>query len=298
MQHLDYCENLIKFLTTEVRKVTQTMKRKGKKDPDWTKLAKRNVRKWNKRIAFLKEATKFILPPNGKIIVDPQLSHIVGTRLELPYKKMVLEMPSSDKHDPTRAITKNAVFILTDHDDTIEVQCFLRGVGSQVWRMFFPISIRKDCDISIKDGILFVNPVVRHLEASDEEIAFLLNTCLNFLNSLAAPAVKVEKRCSQSTQKKHHSTSSDSRIQGDYHYIFMDIPKKIYENSATTSSSSITPPEERFRPAEHERQGHWRHFKDGTKTWINTQTINKGIGKKLEKKYIVRGPKQRNQPVA
>jgi hypothetical protein len=208
---------------------------------------------------------------------------------------MVLEIPASENHDVPKIVTKNVVLILVDEGDFIKIQSYCRTIPSQMWTMSYPISIHKDSDIVIKDQEFYVEHVVRHIDASQGEVTILLKLCLLFLNAMASPAVKVEKKYSQTTHKKHTPTPSDSRIQEDYHYIFMDIPKKVYENGTTKSSSSTTLPEERFRPYEHERQGHWRHFKNGTKTWINTQTINPGIGKKLEKKYVIRVTKQTNQ---
>ena len=39
---------------------------------------------------------------------------------------------------------------------------------------------------------------------------------------------------------------------------------------------------------EHSRGGHYRYYKDGHRTWIPANLINKGIGKAVEKIYIVK----------
>ncbi len=40
-------------------------------------------------------------------------------------------------------------------------------------------------------------------------------------------------------------------------------------------------------PIEHERRGHWRTYKSGKRTFVESTTINKGKGGKVDKGYIV-----------
>lgn len=295
MIHLNYCESLINFLTEETRKAVRLVNRKGKKNKEWEKDAKRRLKMWKKHIDLLKEATKYILPFNGNIITDPNLTHIAGTRLELPYKKTILEIPSGQNSDPTKTIETKIVLILVDQGDTIEIQCYMCRTPWKIWTMTFPIQIGKDWSLTMTHRGVEINPIKAHPSMSNAEASVLLRASLGFLNALASPAIKVEKKYTKTQSNHVHTARTDEPIREEYHYVFIDIPKKIYENSSTSNVvSNIS--DDRYRPREHEREGHWRHFKNGTKTWINTQTINKGIGKRIEKKYVIRGPKQQPRP--
>lgn len=46
--------------------------------------------------------------------------------------------------------------------------------------------------------------------------------------------------------------------------------------------------EDRLSPREHQRRGHWRHFKSGARVWVRECVINEGVGGAIWKDYKVR----------
>ena len=169
------------------------------------------------------------------------------------------------------------------------MMCFYWYPKAKIWQGAYPVAIGKDWSIHITDHTVELNPVRTHPNADKRESTAIIRLGLDFLNSLASTEVHVvQKRDKSETPKNTNSKPFKHVNPDDYQYVFIDVPKRIVEGTQTPSATYSVLPEARFRPCEHERQGHWRHFKDGSRTWINTQVINSGVGQKKEKKYVLR----------
>ncbi len=67
----------------------------------------------------------------------------------------------------------------------------------------------------------------------------------------------------------------------EYHVLTILPPGDTHVASGET-------PSDRLSPREHERRGHWRHFKSGARTWVRQSKVNEGIGGAIWKDYNVK----------
>lgn len=67
----------------------------------------------------------------------------------------------------------------------------------------------------------------------------------------------------------------------EYHILELEPPRREGSEGGCFSV------DDRRSPREHQRSGHWRHFKSGKRTWVRPSIVNAGIGGAIWKDYQV-----------
>ena len=293
MEHINYSSSVLQQITQELLRITPKSKKGQKKKKkvisEDTQTKIRDLKWMTKAIT---RATKYILPPGAEFGMPKDMLSIFGKKLILPYDPWVWEIPPSLHNS-------NKVFILLyKQDEWIEVRATVFNYSkSSTWHSLQAFGMHEEILLEHFPNSNRLNPnkairVYDGMRPDSFELPFYV---LEIMSALASTTVRKETRTRQITSsvsvKKDPSTKVPLSGTEEYQYVYIDIPKPINPPSAITEGDRRTI-EERFRPQEHKRKAHQRKYKSGKIVDIPELVINSGVGQYVEKKYIVRGPKQ------
>ena len=226
-------------------------------------------------------AVKFVLPPGGEVIDDPDLRGVdEDTALCLPFPSVALEFV----HHRTDGGGVKVVLHCSEMDTHICVTPWLSngGAGNAIWYPYPPVFIqRKDPIRREAEGISFELAIGDKGIASDPKkyadwqrnSTQALRVLLCFLNALSCSNVTSEKLPARKPSKTLGALPFD-----EYHVLTIAVPQGTRKGGAQGGHRS---------PREHLRRGHIRRLQSGSKIWVNAAVINAGVGGKIRKQYAL-----------
>lgn len=206
-------------------------------------------------------ATKFMLPPGGRLLEDPELRALdYDMTLNLPFEKIALEVPYD-------AQSKSIIFAHQQDTHLICVSC--RNVVTLGWCAIGVVMIpRQNFKSSVDDEIGLALAWPRSDSIEDEVKPYASAdawTLIHFLNALACSNVRIDRSPPKKAGKKIKSALPFDT----YHVLTIDAPGKGGEGTATGGQRL---------PREHLRRGHIRRLADSRRIWVNATVVASGRG--------------------
>lgn len=297
MQPLNYCRQMVK----QFQEMHEA----------WSRLDDKAMQARDHCADLAAVAKKFILPPGGKILDDPELRALDDSiPLALPFDVVALEFEGSAGHgDPC----SKHIVLAVDHEDEVAVYECSFYKEQALWMPSFgresvpksgyltPVEdiakfLDRDKDrlralkekyhgepkvwasteraIQRKERALATGDGIRELLAMDS-LHGPTGVLLGFLNALQCSNVRVEERHPKKSRVK-------SALPFDtYHVLTIDVAEGSEEKQGLGGSHRS--------PREHLRRGHIRRLSDGRRLWINATVVAAGRGAgKVMKDYSVR----------
>lgn len=223
-------------------------------------------------------SVKFLLPPGGLWIDDPELRGIdESLPLRLPYQSIALEYLQLGRDQATKHVifaqqidAQGKIFLY----DAVDIG----GSGWQFMDFEFSIPMEGYLDRSSKGYMGY--PVLR---LHDRDTGWLppdsnygiQRVLFAFLNGLSCSNVHIEKKEPKSSGKKIKASLPFDT----YHYLTIEAPCNYATGAGRRGGSHRS-------PREHMRRGHIRRLED-RKIWVNATVVNAGSTGKIHKDYKV-----------
>lgn len=289
MRNTNYSREIKSILTKQLRQHVSRKKLISKKKFLEQLNAQQTIDYCRNILRDIEIAQKFILPDVNTILTPKPFTNIVDKDLELPYKVIILEMPMSlDSAD-------KCWMLVHDTGDNFNILVAVYELKPNKWILSPPIILDKKKPLTWHDGrVVVLTQCMKHApEMSENVCCYFVDTLCRFLDMLAAPTVYIQDSpkdiVANNTKSSKKKNKNPQMPYDDYKYVFLDLPRVV---KIPTNSSNRTLCEERFRPHEHTRAGHWRKYKSGKEVYIQPMEINQGVRKRVEKIYVVRPLKQ------
>jgi len=263
-----------------------------------------------------RDSEKFVLPDNGFVLDDKGLSGLPNDEeLRLPFKTICLEFNvtrdrSEDRPEDqfiiqaqqaemrakgiegnyaeTTILSRKRLVYATESGDERFIffqPCFYDEKHKKWCILPMGAIPKKDFKTTTADGscaILIATSDGRFpiTDYNDEAHALM-----NFLNALSCANVNVgPPKILKKAQFNNKSLPKGVLPFDSYRILEIDVVSPEATDYAGPSEGI----DERFRPREHVRRGHKRHYKSGKVVWINDKTVNEGVGHKVVKTYVVK----------
>jgi hypothetical protein len=225
----------------------------------------------NRALNLSAKATKFLMPPGGVVIDDPDFRGLDGIEnVSLPFDQIVIEMETEIPSTP------KLVIVAYQNEFFIGVLAIYFYADKGLW---IP-ALDDTCAISRLDPFGHGSGEPGQVEWSK---SFFGNKTMStgpvlcLMNALACSNVSVEKTEARPARKK----AKRHAIGFDTYHCLMIKPAHAGKNGvgqASRDSRSVR---------EHLRRGHIRRLDDGRRIWVNAAVVNAGIGAKVSKDYVV-----------
>lgn len=308
MQPTNYCRNVIPVLQADIEKCSQSLQYAHKikfENKERLRQLRTYIQDMDQTIRWIRESQKFILPTNGYILSDKTLRALSPSEIHLPFPTIALEYPSDINQtiDPNKYEYSKTLIVLHEDEDDIHLRLVSWLVKPKTWTALPALKFPKRNAFKVQDnGVIEMHRLqIKPGPSNLQEYQYEITVVLDFLNALACKNVHMDQTVTSEKKpnkvKPRDKKSTTKVLPFDtYRYLTIDVPRKR-TNSSEEEQELLYTPGDRYRPREHLRMGHPRKYKNGITLWINDMKINEGIGHRVEKTYIIRGPKQNKESV-
>lgn len=227
-------------------------------------------------VGWCDSAKKFLLPPGGVLLFDPELRAInEAEQIHLPFDFIALEYSVPDVYPSKRVV------FARDEGGFIFGDCMAWMDDRKSWSHTGYFSMPKtgylDRTIRNLDGgpaVLMSSHQYDMKEFREREPLVLLH----FLNALACSNVRIER-----SEPKNAGKKIKAALPFDtYHVLTIDVGRQQKSGGGTADGSNR-------HPREHLRRGHIRRLEDGRRIWVNATVVAAGRGvAKIEKDYMMK----------
>lgn len=299
MQPTNYCRNVLVELQQEIDELSQLIAsaiKVGFNDQKHLRESTTYITDVTETLQWIRESQKFILPPDGYILSDKTLRALSPDEIHLPFPTIALEFPNTVPKaiDPKKYAYSKTLIVLHEDETHINMRVVSWLVEPKTWTALPAIRFPKRHTFTLHEhGIIEMKNVqIKVGPSTIEEYQHEINVVLDFLNALSCRNVHMDQTITsakKANKNKSHSKKSTKDILpfDTYRYLTIDAPRQR-KTSTEEEQQLLYTPGDRYRPREHLRMGHPRKYKNGITLWINDMKINEGIGKRVEKTYIVR----------
>lgn len=228
-------------------------------------------------VEWAKKAVKFMLPLNGTTFYDTYLKALDSEmELRLPFDTVALEFQADTDPNATK---RTKVVILAKEVEAeglyskgIALYTLFREPSDYGWAGF-PYSVLPSSGY-LKDNNTLVTLLIA--PGTDKELVDVLEvsaqTVLQFLNVLSCANTRIDNIGKTPAKARPGALPFD-----DYHVITIPALRNGSESKGGTHRS----------PREHVRRGHIRRYQNGTKIWINSMVVSRGVEGKIDRDYRV-----------
>lgn len=256
-----------------------------------------------------KAAPKFVMPEGGRLF-NTDLTEM-ETPVRLPFPMVVLEFPTyeyplrplllslpeenrGDSVEDDKGRDRMIVIATQKEDEPITLALIHREIGTDNW-LWAPFTVA----IASKREITEDNPTglwmavnKRYPNGTEKPLSdgwmaqvagrvmkaalYAVYDLVHALNTRRVDVADTEPRKLNKAAKRRGALPFDS-----YKVLSIRLPNEE-ENKPTLPLGDAA---DRRLSREHERRGHWRHYKSGKRVWIDQLTVNKGQGGKIIKDY-------------
>lgn len=262
----------------------------------------------NELLNVAKKAVKFISPEDGRIFNDNLKG--LPDELNLPYPVTAIEFERKPMEEELEykitgkgdIITKIIAIATQLEKNVIDIKCLAYSQNMMEW-IYLPFAVKVSSEkydkeihgkINIKDhyvssngyllfseyrtvsNLFFVDPN-REFDLNKQmklQLYYPLHAVLELIEALTCSNV------GQTTLKNNKPIKNDA-------YPFDEYKVLTVKSGNVTDDSFKESEQTGTCPREHLRRGHVRTYKSGLKIWIQSMTINAGIGGKILKEYSV-----------
>jgi len=218
-------------------------------------------------IDLCRASQKFMLPDNGKLLVDYELRALDDSvPLRLPHPFVALEFNEVMKaNDGATVLGKRVVFCREDHDG-IYVRPAGFGNANGFW------SVKRDACIPTTGYLDRTDPNRLVFKADyppgNEDLPYMryVVVVLGFLNALACSNVRIQA----SPPKKAGKKVKAALPFDTYHVLTVELSARSGERPGLGGPHRS--------PREHLRRGHIRRLADGRRIWVNATVVAAGRG--------------------
>lgn len=255
MQHLNFCRQL--------REQCERVK-------SWPNASAEQRGEAAHAIDLCRLSNKFMLPPDGRLLDDPEFRAIDETLpLRLPFDAVALEYDC-----PNSAAARRAILFCRQGEERVTIKLAYLARNDGFWYLAedFGLPLTEYITRAQNGRAQFsVQTQGDAMRAHEQDGA---QTLLGFLNALACSNVRMER----SDPPKLKAQMRKALPFDSYHVLSIGGDKGPSETVAAGSHRS---------PREHLRRGHIRRLSSGAKIWVNATVVNPGIGGKVSKDYRV-----------
>jgi len=262
MQHTNYCRQAIKqFLDPEFR------------HPDENVHSERMA-----AVEMMKAAAKFMVPDNGRLLVDEQLRGLDGVDLLcLPFPVMALEYMDLGGGKRISLAMEREADILLQHisyckwdGEVVLLDDGKKAMVPDQWVATCLISMPRSLAATLvrdenNNAIEFRGLQFADDFETDSLLAEPAVALLSLLNALACANVRIERSEPKKNAKIKGALPFDA-----YHVLVVDTHRRAPGGEGKGGSHRS--------PREHLRRGHIRRLQSGKRVWVNATIVAAGRG--------------------